>query len=45
MGVPEIGEQWKSETEIYAFIKEIFANYEVSRHYSPTWLSPMHLDV
>ena len=44
-GIPEIGEQWKSETEIYALIKEIFSDYEVSRHSSPIWLSPMHLDV
>lgn len=44
-GIPEIGCQWKSETEIYAFIKELLANYEVTRHYSPLWLVPMHLDV
>lgn len=44
-GIPAIGEQWKSETEIYAYIKEILVNYDVSRHYSPSWLSPMHLDV
>jgi hypothetical protein len=44
-GIPEIGAQWKSETEIYAFIRDILANYGVSRHHSPSWLSPMHLDV
>ena len=44
-GIPGIGDQWKSETEIYAFIKDILTNYEVSRHHSPSWLSPMHLDV
>jgi hypothetical protein len=44
-GIPEIGCQWKSETEIYAFIKELLANHEVSRHHSPSWLAPMHLDV
>ncbi|MFH2218308.1 MAG: hypothetical protein ABII68_01445 [Pseudomonadota bacterium] len=44
-GLPNIGEQWKSETEIYAFLKEILADYDVSRHSSPEWLSPMHLDV
>jgi len=44
-GIPEIGCQWKSETEIYAFVKELLANYEVSRHHSPSWLSPMHIDV
>jgi len=44
-GIPEIGCQWKSETEIYAIIKELLANYEVIRHHSPTWLAPMHLDV
>jgi hypothetical protein len=44
-GIPEIGCQWKSETEIYAFIKELFVDYEVFRHHSPSWLAPMHLDV
>lgn len=44
-GIPDIGEQWKSETEIYAFVKEILADYDVFRHSSPEWLSPMHLDV
>jgi len=44
-GIPDIGERWKSETEIYAFVKEILADFDVSRHASPEWLSPMHLDV
>jgi len=44
-GIPEIGCQWKSETEIYAFVKELFANHEVYRHHSFSWLAPMHLDV
>lgn len=44
-GIPGIGEQWKSETEIYAFVKEILASFDVIRHCSPICLSPMHLDV
>jgi hypothetical protein len=44
-GVPAIGEQWKSEAEIYALVKDILSNHEIIRHCSPEWLMPMHLDV
>jgi len=44
-GVPERGKGWSSENEIYAFLKDLFADYEAYQHFSPEWLSPKHLDV
>jgi hypothetical protein len=44
-GVPERGKGWSSENEIYAFVNDLFADYEAYQHFSPEWLSPKHLDV
>jgi hypothetical protein len=44
-GVPERGKGWSSENEIYAFLNDLFTDYETYQHYSPRWLSPKHLDV
>ena len=45
IGMPKIGEFWKSETELYYSIKNAFRNTEVKQHASPKWLGLQHLDV
>ena len=45
IGMPKIGEYWRSETELYYSIKEAFKNTEVKQHASPRWLGLQHLDV
>ena len=45
IGMPKIGEYWRSETELYYSIKEAFKETEVKQHASPRWLGLQHLDV
>ena len=45
IGMPKIGEYWRSETELYYSIKEAFKNTKVEQHGSPNWLGLQHLDV
>lgn len=45
IGMPKIGEYWRSETELYYSIKEAFRDIEVKQHASPKWLGLQHLDV
>ena len=45
IGMPQIGEYWRSETELYYSIKEAFKGTEVKQHFSPIWLDRQHLDV
>ena len=45
IGMPKIGEYWRSETELYYSIKEAFENIEVKQHHSPRWLGLQHLDI
>lgn len=45
IGMPKIGEYWRSETELYYSIKEAFKNTEVKQHASPNWLGLQHLDI
>ena len=45
IGMPKIGEFWRSETELYYSIKEAFKGIEVKQHASPRWLGRQHLDV
>jgi hypothetical protein len=44
-GLPNIGVGWKSENEVFAFVKDLLPDHGVYQHYCPEWLSPMHLDV
>lgn len=45
IGMPLVGEFWRSETELYYSIKEAFKDTEVKQHVSPKWLGRQHLDV
>jgi len=44
-GIPEIGEGWLSESQLYNTIKNRFPNEEVIFHARPEWLKPQHIDV
>ncbi len=44
-GLPEIGEGWIAETELFHLIREEFPELVVLQHARPRWLSPQHLDV
>lgn len=44
-GLPEIGEGWVSETELFRLIVEAFPEITVLQHARPRWLTPQHLDV
>ena len=44
-GVPEIGEGWVSETELYYLLKGEFYNEEVIHHGKPKWLGRQHVDI
>ena len=45
MGVPNRGEGWIAETELYYKVKNLFSNFEVLHQARPKWLSPQHLDI
>lgn len=45
MGLPNVGEGWLSETELYYSIKQALPDYDVHQHYSPHWLGRQHLDI
>jgi len=45
IGMPKIGEYWKSETELYYSLKEAFHSTDVRQHFSPKWLGLQHLDI
>ena len=44
-GVPEVGDGWLSETELFQLIRGAFPDTRVVRHARPSWLVPQHLDV
>jgi len=44
-GIPEIGEGWVSETELYYLLKGEFYNEEVIHHGKPKWLGRQHVDI
>lgn len=44
-GLPEIGEGWLSETELYRSIASTFFDTPVIQHARPQWLAPQHLDI
>mgnify|MGYP000551241380 CR=1 FL=1 len=43
--IPEIGEGWVSETELYYLLKGEFYNEEVIHHGKPKWLGRQHVDI
>ncbi|MBA7614175.1 hypothetical protein ES703_21438 [subsurface metagenome] len=44
LGLPEVGEGWVRESQLYNTIKKIFSDYRVIRHATPSWLGGQHLD-
>ena len=44
-GVPNIGEGWVSETNLYYELKEYFHQEEVIHHGKPSWLGRQHIDI
>jgi hypothetical protein len=44
-GIPNVGEGWISETQLYYDIKQALSYLEVIHHASPIWLGRQHLDI
>ena len=44
-GIKRVGEFWKSETELFYKIKEMFSGEEIIQHGQPSWLGEQHLDI
>ena len=44
-GIPNIGEGWVSETELYYLLKESFISEEIVHHGKPKWLGRQHVDI
>ncbi len=44
-GHKKVGEAWTSETILYYIVKKIFPDYTVRRHYRPSFLGGLELDV
>ena len=44
-GFRKIGERWVSETMLYNIVKQIYEGREVLRHYRPSWLHGLELDI
>ncbi len=44
-GMPEIGQGWFSETQLYLEIKTVFSKYSVSQHTRLPFLGLQHLDI
>ena len=44
-GIPNVGEGWIAETQLYYEIKRAFPNLNVQQHASPKWLGRQHLDI
>lgn len=44
-GVPQVGQGWVSETELYQAICDAFPGVQVVQHGRPPWLGRQHLDV
>jgi len=44
-GIPSIGEGWIAETDLYYQIKNQFPEYDVSNHFSISWLGKQHFDI
>ncbi|MVN22872.1 hypothetical protein [Mucilaginibacter arboris] len=44
-GFKKIGESWISESMLYNIIKKLFPNNDIIRHYRPSWLERLELDI
>lgn len=44
-GHKKIGDAWTSETILYHIVKSIFPNFTVYRHYRPSFLNGLELDI
>ena len=44
LNVKKIGEKWTNENILYNNLKSIFKNYEIIRHYRPSFLKGLELD-
>ncbi len=44
-GLPRVGEDWFSETQLFKKLCEAFPNERVVHHGQPAWLGEQHLDV
>jgi hypothetical protein len=44
-GLPNVGEGWIAETQLYYEIKDALSQYEVIQHCSPDWIGRQHLDI
>lgn len=44
-GFRKIGDAWTSETILYEIVCKIFEGKEVKRHYRPSWLEGLELDI
>lgn len=45
LGIPNVGEGWIAETQLYYEVKHAFPDLEVQQHASPEWLGRQHLDI
>ena len=45
LGLPQIGEGWISETDLYYRVKRLFPDEEVVHHGRTAWLGRQHLDI
>lgn len=45
LGFKKIGDLWISETIMYEIVCQIFEGFEIKRHYRPSWLEGLELDV
>src|ERR1019366_4823380 len=45
LGLPQIGEGWISEADLYYRVKRLFPDEEVVHHGRTTWLGRQHLDI
>ena len=44
-GIPNIGEGWVSETNLYYQLKSVFNETDVIHHGKPKWLGKQHVDI
>ncbi len=45
LGFKKIGDAWISETILYEIVRQIFEGEDIERHYRPSWLEGLELDI
>lgn len=45
LGFRKIGDAWISETILYEIVRQIFDGEKIERHYRPSWLEGLELDI